>query len=154
MDRELSKDDYRRVWDKFEKDFNFFPSVDPKMWPGIDEPSPSITLSLTEHADREWPDEQVFIGFFQKAFNLLNGQARIRYILDWSHKCHYAPKVFPNRFWVYPDGDYAICLSEDMQNGTFGHPWEKTICIFGEELLEIVCPIIKESGFVVLRESG
>lgn len=32
----------------------------------------------------------------------------------------------------FPDGDYYIFLSEDFRDGWFGHPWEQTVCIFGQ----------------------
>ena len=54
---------------------------------------------------------------------------------------------------VYPDGDYFAFLSEDFSEGTFGHPWEKTICVLGERLvrsfgrsLETWLPIKRENG--------
>ena len=61
--------------------------------------------------------------------------------------------MFPDIFWVYPDIDYAICLSADLKTGTFGHPWEQTICVFGSELIKIVEPMLAESGFSVLRRN-
>ncbi|MEV0150210.1 MULTISPECIES: DUF2716 domain-containing protein [unclassified Nonomuraea] len=33
-------------------------------------------------------------------------------------------------------------LSEDMTNGTFGHPWEQTLCIFGSSLLPELAPLL------------
>ncbi len=39
------------------------------------------------------------------------------------------------RIPVYPNGDYPIFLAEDFRFGIFGHPWERTCCIFGAELL-------------------
>jgi hypothetical protein len=35
----------------------------------------------------------------------------------------------------YPDGDYFIYLASDVTFGSFGHPWEQTVCVFGERLL-------------------
>ncbi|WP_198347940.1 DUF2716 domain-containing protein [Plantactinospora sp. KBS50] len=31
----------------------------------------------------------------------------------------------------YPDGDYSIYLAEGFRFGTFGHPWELSLCVFG-----------------------
>ncbi|MFB4279141.1 DUF2716 domain-containing protein [Nonomuraea sp. MTCD27] len=36
---------------------------------------------------------------------------------------------------MFPNGDYYVFLSEDRTNGTFGHPWEQTLCIFGTSLI-------------------
>ncbi|MFJ5988755.1 DUF2716 domain-containing protein [Lentzea sp. NPDC092896] len=33
------------------------------------------------------------------------------------------------------DGDYAILAPYDLRFGTFGHPWEDSLCVWGEELL-------------------
>lgn len=30
-----------------------------------------------------------------------------------------------------PDWDYYLHLTEDLRLGTFGHPWEQTLCVFG-----------------------
>jgi len=35
---------------------------------------------------------------------------------------------------VFPDGDYHIHLTRDLRLGTFGHPWEETVCVFGDLL--------------------
>ncbi len=37
---------------------------------------------------------------------------------------------------MFPDGDYHIVLTEDMTIGTFGHPWEQTLCVFGAALVD------------------
>ena len=36
---------------------------------------------------------------------------------------------------VLPNGDYYLYLAPDLSFGTFGHPWEQTICVFGAPLL-------------------
>jgi Protein of unknown function (DUF2716) len=35
----------------------------------------------------------------------------------------------------FPNGDYYIFLTEDLTQGTFGHPWEQTFCVFGRDLV-------------------
>jgi hypothetical protein len=62
--------------------------------------------------------------------------------LDWQHQTY---RFWPHRLtcqpdqqWqteVFPNGDYYIFLTEDMSTGTFGRPWEQTLCIFGEPLV-------------------
>eukprot|EP01133_Synstelium_polycarpum_P023417 gene23417-28073_t len=37
---------------------------------------------------------------------------------------------------VYPNGDYYIFSRDDFTEGTFGHPWERTLCVFGERMVE------------------
>jgi hypothetical protein len=36
---------------------------------------------------------------------------------------------------IYPDGDYYAFMTEDLLEGTFGHPWEQTLCIMGDRLI-------------------
>jgi uncharacterized protein DUF2716 len=31
----------------------------------------------------------------------------------------------------FPNGDYSIFVSPHMRSGTFGHPWARTLCVFG-----------------------
>ena len=150
--KEFDESDYDRVWNQFNRIFDFKPSVEPKYWPGILEPTPSFTISLTESDYGTSPDEIDLVDFFQMSFNKLSGENRIRYILDWQHTCYYAPDVFTNAPWVFPDGDYAICLNEDMTVGTFGHPWEQTICVFGKELVDITRKALPREFSKVLRE--
>ncbi|MGA5542658.1 DUF2716 domain-containing protein [Mycobacterium sp. NPDC051198] len=36
---------------------------------------------------------------------------------------------------VYPDGDYYVHMTSDLRWGTFGHPWQQTLTIWGDELI-------------------
>ena len=56
MHAELSEEDYKKVWGELYQRYNFEPSVDPKKWPGIDEPGLSITISLSENYYQVWPN--------------------------------------------------------------------------------------------------
>jgi hypothetical protein len=66
------------------------------------------------------------------------------YALDWQHIGYrFDPRRVDGRGprWpggVFPDGDYALYLTSDLRFGTFGHPWEETLCVFGEPLLTAV----------------
>jgi hypothetical protein len=69
--------------------------------------------------------------------------------LDWQHPDHsFRPHVFAEAGewnWpidVFPDGEYHVFLTEDMSEGTFGHPWEETLCVFGPHLLPEVLPLL------------
>lgn len=50
---------------------------------------------------------------------------------------------------IYPDGDYYIFLATDLRFGTFGHPWEETLCLFGDGLLRT--GLVEELGLPLLR---
>ncbi|MBR7837823.1 DUF2716 domain-containing protein [Actinospica durhamensis] len=63
----------------------------------------------------------------------------------------------PDVMWpteIYPNGDYCIWLAGDFRNGTFGHPWEPSLCVFGEELLAAVAEIGDEALGQILRRNG
>jgi len=51
-------------------------------------------------------------------------------------------------------GDYFIWLAQDFRYGTFGHPWEPSLCVFGEELLAAVAEIGDEAFGRILRRNG
>jgi hypothetical protein len=50
----------------------------------------------------------------------------------------------------FPDGDYYIFLSEDLTSGTFGHPWEQSLCVFGRVLVDALVPTLS-SWLPILR---
>lgn len=54
----------------------------------------------------------------------------------------------------YPDGDYVIYLAEDFRFGSFGHPWEGSLCLFGEELLDAVSGEVDEVLGLPIRKAG
>lgn len=37
---------------------------------------------------------------------------------------------------MFPNGDYYTFARPDFSEGTFGHPWERTLCVFGPRLVE------------------
>ena len=70
-------------------------------------------------------------------------------VLDWQHaSCWFWPHrhaAADDETWpveVFPDGDYYAFLTEDTTEGTFGHPWEQTLCIFGARLMPKLVPLL------------
>lgn len=68
-------------------------------------------------------------------------------VLDWQHAAYElvpaieilddAPKDQVNGYpTVYPDGDYYAFLTPDFSEGTFGHPWEPSLCVIGSRLVD------------------
>jgi len=125
---EIAEDLYEELSEKFELGFGFNPSIHPKDWPSIKEPNPSITFSI--EADVEFED------ILTEAFLQLSKSKKISYILDWYHQYYYVSDE-QKEFSLYDDGDYIINLSQDFSQGTFGHPWEQTLCVFGKELVDL-----------------
>lgn len=147
---EMTKPEMDRAWDRFYPEFAFRPSPYPKDFPGIREPSPSRTYALPRDAGSSLSDGQtgrlmlssadgdMLHDRFLAAFRACTPSGGRLAVLDWNHNCHwFAPHTEPHawRTSVVPDGDYYIFLAEDFSWGTFGHPWEWTICVFGEPLL-------------------
>ena len=151
--RRLGNNEYTEVWDNFEKMFSFRPSVKGP-FPAIKEPRDSITFLLALNYDDAMIDE-----FRSAIFNALAecaAESEEIYYLDWQHDCYALNIKASNDSWIngFPDGDYAIFLSKDMSIGTFGHPWEYSICFFGESFAKAIIkqkPSILET---VTRNSG
>ncbi|MEV4002973.1 DUF2716 domain-containing protein [Actinomadura sp. NPDC049753] len=164
----LSDSEHFRVWDDFVA-LASFRIVHPDGWPGILEPSPSVTWDLARErpapTDMSWhcavePDDLNVL--FHDAFKACVDRDEWLYVLDWRHPGY---RFWPHRLtepeneasWVvpvFPDGDYYIFLSQDLSFWTFGHPWEASLCVHGDRLLEAV--ETRNSGTLsrVLRRNG
>lgn len=66
--------------------------------------------------------------------------------LDWQHRRYYFnPRIESIRDefgeWpvpIFPNGDYYFFIQKEFKWGFLGHPWEKSISIFGEELIQSI----------------
>jgi hypothetical protein len=150
-------------WSPFVERFHFRPGRDPAQWPAITEPVPAVTIDLgptfecTNHSEfMAWLNAVNATGLLAmtRAFG-----AYIRMIvLDWQHPSYY---FWPHRQarqkdpeWpidIFPEGDYFIFLTEDIRCGAFGHPWEQTLCVFGEPLVEHLVPLL--TGWLPVKRS-
>ncbi|WIN00923.1 DUF2716 domain-containing protein [Actinoplanes oblitus] len=148
----LPEDLYRKFWDAFDRKFDFRAGyAEPDA--AIIEPSPSVTFDL--HPLFADPGATFAAG--QAAINAItlfsmtqafSAEERLL-VLDWQHSCHWfwphRHAVADDETWpveVFPDGDYHTFLTEDMTEGTFGHPWEQTLCVFGPRLMPKLGPIL------------
>jgi Protein of unknown function (DUF2716) len=132
---ELNEQEYDSVWDSFYFWFNFSPST--HHFPGIVEPTPSVTYSFTYDLQLEKEIDDFYDNVLKAFQDVLSLGKRI-YALDWQHTCFwFDPHKFDKTWPIgFPNGDYAIFIAEDFSFGYFGHPWEQTICVFGQPLLE------------------
>ncbi|GAB3169722.1 DUF2716 domain-containing protein [Micromonospora palomenae] len=153
----LNRAEYDQVWDGFDERFQFRASMDASQWPAIIEPVPSLTwdLAISRHDfDERWRsglwrfavDEDGLNRLVMGALQDCVADDDWVYVLDWQHPAY---RCWPHRvdpdsrtdMWpveVFPNGDYYIFASRDLRFGTFGHPWEATLCIWGADLINAV----------------
>lgn len=158
----------RELWDQIYARFKFRPSVDSERWPGIHEPSDSVTYSISRPfhgpGDRQ---EFVAAGMLLNLAILAAFRSCVRrdgylYAMNWQHPCyefhpHEKFEASNSSEWQvqpFPDGDYYFFLDPDLRFGTFGHPWEQTFCIFGRDLMDAfdanavpwLGPVVRRNG--------
>ncbi|MET9876460.1 DUF2716 domain-containing protein [Actinacidiphila glaucinigra] len=143
---ELSEAEYRHVWDRFYAEFNFQPSVSSLKWPAIKEPAESVTWSLaTLPGEPDYESLDRLVEVVQQGLASCVDVHGTLFALDWQHTSY---RFTPHEVggpgqpaWPlspYPDGDYYIFLSQDFSMGSFGHPWEESLCLFGNAFLDAV----------------
>jgi hypothetical protein len=145
---ELARHRYDKVWDRFYDEFRFRPSVHAEDWPSFREPVPSITWRITELLAEfnAWLDPQAapYNLALLQALRACVGEHEPVLALDWQHAAY---EFYPHRFrephdvanWcipALPSGEYHIFVTPDHRLGSLGHPWEQTVCMFGEGFLE------------------
>ncbi|GAA0272894.1 DUF2716 domain-containing protein [Streptomyces polychromogenes] len=132
------------LWDRVYADFAFKPSVTCR--PAITDPSPSAVWNLHSH-HRLVPDLPAELdAIVQRGLLAATEPGEFVYWLDWQHGGYrYDPRRtdMPGRpprpgLGTYPDGDYYLHLTHDLRLGTFGHPWEQTLTVWGPTLLAAV----------------
>jgi Protein of unknown function (DUF2716) len=123
------------LWDSFCERFNFRPNIHDPNEPGIIEPSPSVVfdISALPH-EGEAKVRELFLTAFRAVVPADDELA----FLDWQHPTfRFNPhdrRIGPD-LPVLPDGDYYIIVAADLSFGTFGHPWQQSLCVFGAPLL-------------------
>ncbi|RKS08532.1 uncharacterized protein DUF2716 [Nocardiopsis sp. Huas11] len=132
----LFEPEHDDLWDRFYARFSFAPSVN--VHPAIREPAESVTWFL------DGPGPALDQAIVPELLALARADEPL-YWLDWNHAGY---RFDPSRVGgpgrpgvpgqVFPDGDYYIYTTADLRLGTFGHPWENTLCVFGRELLDRV----------------
>jgi hypothetical protein len=151
--------EYDTIWDAFDKHFAFKPGM--QSIPAISEPDASVSWHLDAvHpvGDRTVEELEVII---KRGILACSRPGEKMYWLDWQHQAY---RFDPRRVdrpgrprWpgaAYPDGDYYIYLAPDLRMGTFGHPWEPSLCLFGAELLDAVEAELTAILGRVLRRAG
>lgn len=150
---EFTDDEYTTIWDRFYAEFDFKPNYHERSKSAISEPLPFVTYDLSANLSVQAISE--IDGLLFDSFKAITPIGQLIYWLDWHHKCYrFDPQCavgFGPTSW-YPDGDYYIFLASDFSWGTFGHPWQQSLCVFGVSLLNRVDQYMRDR-LMVLRES-
>ncbi|MCX5404229.1 DUF2716 domain-containing protein [Streptomyces sp. NBC_00335] len=151
----------RRLWDRFYAAFDFKPSV--SRFPGISEPTPSATWHAHGHGRPRVADFSARLDdIVRRGLIAVTEPGESVFWLDWNHDGYrYDPRRtgIPGRpptpgEGTYPNGDYYLHLTEDMRLGTFGHPWEQTLCVFGPLLAAVEAELTELLGEPLRRRDG
>jgi hypothetical protein len=142
---DLTRTEYDEYWDRFDHFFGFRVGMSPEAWPGIREPTPSLTFDLSVIPDgpRRGAAYDVINAEALRCFVWAMADIEELIVLDWQHPAYRFRPTYQALAWhpewkipVYPDGDYFAFLSPDFTEGTFGHPWEQTLCVMGQRLID------------------
>ena len=133
---------YDEIWNRIEKEYNFYPSKYKKI-NTFEFNIENICYQLNSCWSAE--QEKIVNDIFKKLSN------DDLYALDWNHEFfEYNPNenielgyhyydtdrevnvYFPS---YYPNGDFHMFLSKDWSYGMFGHPWRNEIYVFGKKII-------------------
>jgi hypothetical protein len=151
-----------QAMDAFQTKYAFDPGMEPSSWPSLAEPAPSITLNISSVGSGggltiPQADElilRLLVAAFPPATRLVAINYNHYAYWLWPHRLAAADRSWPDSWPVhpYPNGDYSIFASEDLAAGTFGHPWERSLCIFGASPIASVRAL--PASWPVLRARG
>jgi hypothetical protein len=133
--------DYPKAWAPFHARFDFRPDFHERTAPAIRLPEHCLVIDLSPLFANEGPrfaaGEAAVNAAALRAFVWLCDQDELT-ALDWNHPAYrYSPAALAlsGLGWVvpvFPNGDYYIHATQDLSWGTFGHPWQQSLCIWGE----------------------
>jgi hypothetical protein len=144
----LSPSRSTKVWDRFDEAFQFRPSVDREDWPSFREATPSVTWHIRTLLEtfNPWRDSEAtpYNQALLTALQQCLAPDEPVLALDWQHASY---EFYPHRLrdagnpatWyipALPSGEYHLFVTEDHRLGSLGHPWEGTLCIFGEGFVD------------------
>lgn len=145
--RRLTSSEDLTYWTAFTDRFGKLkPGNNPEGWPAIVEPAPSLTfdLDVSGRSSATWATQMDAVNAEAlRCFVTEFADDPDWVVLDWQHPGYLLNAVVhattPDTEWrvpVHPDGDYYFFARPDLSEGTFGHPWERTLCVFGPRLVE------------------
>ena len=126
----------------------FRPSI--TVFPSFFVPKPFITYNISTYLNGSLDDDEWDLHYADleekalSAFQNVTSNNEYFYVLDWQHPCYWVNPFleFPRdefNEWIipiFPNGDYYFFIQKEFKWGFLCHPWEKTITVFGKELIE------------------
>ena len=168
----LNDEQYRAVWDRVDKELNFFPNCADRdsfsLFPPFSIKADYVIYDIENTNDDEAGEFETLI---LNAFIKSTAPGERIYALDWQHsafifdprkpeeqKSVFVPDdrcfgggynaYFPG---FYPDGDYYFFISEDFRFGYLTHPWREEAWVFGNELIKEFEGFYKTIGWQKLK---
>ena len=136
--------DYDASWAPFNDRFDFRPDYYQRRSPAIRLPDNALVIDLEPvfgaSAQRSAAGSAAIEAAALRAFVWLAENEQL-IALDWQHESYrYSPgeQALSDEAWripVVPNGDYYAHMTQDMRWGTFGHPWQRSLTIWGDELI-------------------
>jgi hypothetical protein len=139
--RKLNSEEYDKAWDMFYDLFHFKPSINE--FPAISTEKIQLKFNISKCFSEDFPFDKLE-QFAIDLFTSISKPGDRLYALDWQHECYdFDPRMQPDRNdfdeWIVPalpNGDYYIFLTKDFNNVWFGHPWERTITLIGDDIVK------------------
>lgn len=145
---QLSSDENHDAWTPVYETFDFKPTTNSAEWPSFREPVGSMTWDLHGVFARAGTEAEFVAAERNVAACLLSGLVLAKgvdeyvYALDWQHPgFRFDPTLArpPERIdsWLVPslpNGDYYLFVAHDMRFGWLSHPWEYSVCVYGDLL--------------------
>jgi hypothetical protein len=165
---ELEPDVERVLWAEFAQRFQFRAGVNPKSWPAIVEPAPSGVWDLAPIFESEAVGG--FAAGSRQVAALVLGT--LQDCVEWPETVAFHDGVHPSLLFrphtadrpedvpgwdvggLFPNGDYTILIGRDFAFGIVGHPWERSLCVFGEPAVAAFARRNRGILHTVLRRDG
>jgi hypothetical protein len=134
------------LWSDFAEQFQFRAGITAKDWPAIAEPAPSVVWDLSPIFSGAGTDG--FVAGALAVAGLVLGT--LQDCTDWYATVAFHDWVHPSGLFrphsvdepqevpgwdtggLFPNGDYTIFVGRDHAFGILGHPWEQSLCVFGD----------------------
>ncbi len=137
--------DYDVAWAPFDQRFAFSANFHEREHPAIRLSDDCLVLDLGDVFANDGPRfaaaETAINASGLRAFVWLAGDEELT-ALDWQHPAYrYSPALqsltdAAAAVPVFPNGDYFAHMTQDLWWGTFGHPWQQTLTIWGVDMIE------------------